>query len=60
MTAPVATLLGAGPIGGCVIGAIALGAIGSLAGTSAGGLGAVIGNAGQFIQLLNAPPAVKK
>ncbi|QII00078.1 hypothetical protein BH92_09520 [Rhodococcoides fascians A21d2] len=60
VTAPVATLLGAGPIGGCVIGAIALGAIGSLAGTSAGGLGAVIGNAGQFIQLLNAPPAVKK
>ncbi|MGV8871370.1 MAG: hypothetical protein ACOH2Q_02500 [Rhodococcus sp. (in: high G+C Gram-positive bacteria)] len=60
VTAPVATLLGAGPIGGCVIGAIALGAIGSLAGTSAGGLGALAGNAGQFIQLLNAPPAVKK
>jgi hypothetical protein len=60
VTAPVATLLGAGPIGGCVIGAVALGAIGSLTGTALGGLGAVAGNAPQFIQLLNAPPAVKK
>lgn len=60
VTAPLATLLGAGPVGGCVVGAVALGAIGSLTGTAIGGLGAVASNAGPFISLLNAPPAAKK
>ncbi|OZE37350.1 MULTISPECIES: hypothetical protein [unclassified Rhodococcus (in: high G+C Gram-positive bacteria)] len=60
VSAPALLLFGAAPVAGCVGGALLLGSGASLAGTAIGGLGAIAGNAGQFIQLLNAPPAVKK
>jgi hypothetical protein len=60
VSAPVALLFGAGPIAGCIGGALLLGAGGSLAGTAIGGLGSAVANAQQFVTLLEAPPAVKK
>ncbi|WP_020106372.1 hypothetical protein [Nocardia sp. 348MFTsu5.1] len=59
VSAPVALLFGAGPLAGCIGGAILLGSTFSLAGTAIGGLGAVAANVGPFIQLLNAPPKAK-
>ncbi|MFC7449889.1 hypothetical protein [Rhodococcus daqingensis] len=60
ISAPAAMLFGAGPLAGCVGGALLVGAGASLAGTAIGGLGAVAANAQPFITLLNAPPAPKK
>ncbi|MBY6436367.1 MULTISPECIES: hypothetical protein [Rhodococcoides] len=60
VSAPVALLFGAGPLAGCIGGAVLLGSGASLAGTAIGGLGAVAGNAQQFVTLLQAPPAPKK
>lgn len=59
VSAPVALLFGAGPLAGCIGGAILLGAGASLAGTAIGGLGSVIANAQPFITLLDAPPVKK-
>lgn len=59
VSAPAALLFGAGPIAGCIGGALLLGSTASLAGTAIGGLGAIAANAGPFIALLNAPPAKK-
>jgi opacity protein-like surface antigen len=59
VSAPAALLFGAGPIAGCIGGALLLGSTASLAGTAVGGLGAIAANAQQFITLLNAPPAKK-
>ena len=59
VSAPVALLFGAGPLAGCIGGAILLGSGASLAGTAIGGLGSVIANIQPFIQLLNAPPKAK-
>lgn len=60
VSAPAALLFGAGPLAGCVGGALLLGSGASLLGTAVGGLGAVAANAQPFITLLNAPPAAKK
>ena len=60
VSAPAALLFGAGPLAGCVGGALLLGSGASLAGTALGGLGAVAANAQPFITALNAPPAAKK
>ncbi|MFC4604173.1 hypothetical protein [Rhodococcus kronopolitis] len=60
VSAPAALLFGAGPVAGCIGGALLLGAGASLAGTAIGGLGSGAANAQQFITLLNAPPAAKK
>ncbi|MCZ4558758.1 hypothetical protein O4215_24655 [Rhodococcus maanshanensis] len=60
VSAPAAMLFGAGPLAGCIGGALLVGAGASLAGTAIGGLGAVAANAQPFITLLNAPPAAKK
>ncbi|MBY4127863.1 hypothetical protein HQO83_05610 [Rhodococcus fascians] len=49
-----------GAIAGCIGGAVLLGSGASLAGTAIGGLTALASNVAPFIQLLNAPPAVKK
>ncbi|MFC9787292.1 hypothetical protein [Rhodococcus sp. NPDC127528] len=59
VSAPAAMLFGAGPIAGCIGGALLLGSGASLAGTAIGGLGGAAANAQQFITLLNAPPAKK-
>ena len=59
VSAPAALLFGAGPLAGCVGGALLLGSGASLAGTAIGGLGAVAANVGPFIQLLNQPPKKK-
>ena len=59
VSAPAALLFGAGPLAGCVGGALLLGTTSGLAGTAIGGLGAVIANVGPFIQLLNQPPKKK-
>lgn len=59
VSAPVALLFGAGPLAGCIGGAILLGSAASLGGTAIGGLGSAIANAQPFIQLLNAPPKKK-
>lgn len=59
-TSPAGMLFGAGPLAGCVTGALLLGSGASLAGTAIGGLGAVAANAQPFINALNAPPAAKK
>ncbi|WP_072805338.1 hypothetical protein [Rhodococcoides yunnanense] len=59
VSAPAALLFGAGPIAGCIGGALLLGSTASLAGTAIGGLSALASNAGPFITLLNAPPAKK-
>ncbi|MFC4604587.1 hypothetical protein [Rhodococcus kronopolitis] len=60
VSAPAAMLFGAGPIAGCIGGALLLGSGASLVGTAVGGLGAMAANANPFITLLNAPPAAKK
>ncbi|QHE69835.1 hypothetical protein [Rhodococcus sp. WAY2] len=60
ISAPAALLFGAGPLAGCIGGALLVGAGASLAGTAIGGLGAMAANANPFITLLNAPPAPKK
>jgi hypothetical protein len=60
ISAPAALLFGAGPVAGCIGGALLVGAGASLAGTAIGGLGAMAANADPFITLLNAPPAPKK
>ncbi|MFC7451149.1 hypothetical protein [Rhodococcus daqingensis] len=60
VSAPAAMLFGAGPLAGCVGGALLLGATSGLAGTAIGGLGSALANAPQFIQLLNQPAAPKK
>ncbi|PQP18974.1 hypothetical protein [Rhodococcus opacus] len=60
VSAPAALLFGAGPLAGCVGGALMLGAGAGLAGTAIGGLGSAVANAPQFMQLLNQPPAPKK
>ncbi|MDL9935972.1 hypothetical protein QSJ18_04365 [Gordonia sp. ABSL1-1] len=59
VSAPAVMLFGAGPLAGCVGGALLLGSGASLAGTAIGGLGAVAANIGPFIQLLNQPPKKK-
>ena len=59
VSAPAALLFGAGPLAGCVGGALLLGSTGALGGTAIGGLGSVAANAGQFGALLNAPPVKK-
>ncbi|GAC68711.1 hypothetical protein [Gordonia soli] len=59
VSAPVALLFGAGPLAGCIGGAILLGSAASLGGTAIGGIGSAIANAQPFIQLLNAPPKKK-
>lgn len=59
VSAPAALLFGAGPLAGCVGGALLVGTTASLAGTALGGIGSALANAPQFIQLLNAPPAKK-
>lgn len=59
VSAPTVVLFGPGAIAGCIGGALLLGSTASLAGTAIGGLGALVGNAGQFITLLNAPPVKK-
>lgn len=56
VSAPAALLFGAGPVAGCVGGALLLGSTGALAGTAVGGLGSAAANAGTFVQLLNQPP----
>lgn len=60
ISAPAALLFGAGPVAGCIGGALLVGAGASLAGTAIGGLGAMAANADPFITLLNAPPTPKK
>ncbi|MDJ0393865.1 hypothetical protein QMK17_11035 [Rhodococcus sp. G-MC3] len=60
VSAPTLVLIPIAGIAGCVGGALLLGSTASLAGTTIGGLSAVASNAAPFIQLLNAPPAVKK
>lgn len=60
VSAPTVVLFGPGAVAGCIGGALLLGSTASLAGTAIGGLSAIASNAGPFIQLLNAPPAVKK
>ena len=55
VSAPAVLLFGAGPLAGCIGGALLLGAGASLAGTAIGGIGAAIANAGPFFQLLNQP-----
>lgn len=60
VSAPAAMLFGAGPLAGCIGGALLVGAGASLAGTAIGGLGGAAANAQQFITVLNAPPAAKK
>ena len=60
ISAPAALLLGAGPLAGCIGGALLVGAGASLAGTAVGGLGAMAANTQPFITLLNQPPAAKK
>ncbi|MFE3292863.1 hypothetical protein [Rhodococcus sp. NPDC059234] len=60
VSAPAAMLFGAGPLAGCIGGALLLGATSGLAGTAIGGLGSALANAPQFIQLLNQPAAPKK
>ncbi|MFE5700297.1 hypothetical protein [Rhodococcus koreensis] len=60
VSAPAAMLFGAGPLAGCVGGALLLGSGAGLAGTAIGGLGAAITNGPQFMQLLNQAPAPKK
>ncbi|MDG3012726.1 hypothetical protein G4X40_21540 [Rhodococcus sp. D2-41] len=59
VSAPAALLFGAGPLAGCVGGALLVGTTASLAGTAVGGIGSALANAPQFIRLLNAPPAKK-
>ncbi|MCH5641175.1 hypothetical protein [Gordonia sp. ABSL49_1] len=59
VSAPAVMLFGAGPLAGCIGGALLLGAGASLAGTAIGGIGAVIANAGPFIQLLREPKKSK-
>ncbi|MGV9713638.1 hypothetical protein ACWDTI_23585 [Gordonia sp. NPDC003424] len=60
VSAPAVLLFGAGPLAGCVGGALLLGSGASLAGTAIAGLGAVAANIGPFVQLLNAPPKKSK
>ncbi|MDV8024438.1 hypothetical protein [Rhodococcus sp. IEGM 1330] len=60
VSAPTVVLFGPGTIAGCIGGALLLGSTASLAGTAVGGLSAIASNAAPFVQLLNAPPAVKK
>ncbi|TQC49851.1 hypothetical protein EEB14_07885 [Rhodococcus sp. WS4] len=60
VSAPAAMLFGAGPLAGCVGGALLLGSGAGLAGTALGGLGAAVTNVPQFMQVLNQPPAPKK
>lgn len=60
VSAPAALLFGAGPVAGCIGGALLVGAGASLAGTAIGGLGALGANAQPFMTLLNQPPAAKK
>ncbi|MGU3432981.1 hypothetical protein ACNHUS_08170 [Actinomycetes bacterium M1A6_2h] len=60
VSAPAALLFGAGPLAGCIGGAVLLGSTGALAGTAIGGLGSTAANVGPFTQLLNQPPAAKK
>ncbi|NDV10176.1 hypothetical protein GXW84_38105 [Rhodococcus sp. IEGM 248] len=60
VSAPAALLFGAGPVAGCIGGALLVGAGASLAGTAIGGLGAMAANAQPFMTLLNQPPAAKK
>nr|WP_271212946.1 hypothetical protein [Rhodococcus wratislaviensis]GLK39773.1 hypothetical protein GCM10017611_66440 [Rhodococcus wratislaviensis] len=60
VSAPAALLFGAGPVAGCIGGALLVGAGASLAGTAIGGLGAMAANAQPFTALLNQPPAAKK
>lgn len=60
ISAPAALLFGAGPLAGCIGGALLVGAGAPLAGTAIGGLGAMAANADPFITLLNAPPVPKK
>ncbi|GAA3706361.1 hypothetical protein [Gordonia hankookensis] len=59
VSAPAVLLFGAGPLAGCIGGALLLGSGASLAGTAIGGLGSIAANVGPFIQLLN-QPAKKK
>ncbi|MDG3010559.1 hypothetical protein G4X40_10405 [Rhodococcus sp. D2-41] len=55
VSAPAVELLGAGPLAGCVGGALLLGTTAGLAGTAIGGLGGVAANAQPFLQKLNEP-----
>ncbi|WP_345347415.1 hypothetical protein [Rhodococcus olei] len=55
VSAPAAMLFGAGPLAGCIGGALLLGSGASLAGTAIGGLGALAANAQPFMTALNAP-----
>ncbi|MDG3012694.1 hypothetical protein G4X40_21370 [Rhodococcus sp. D2-41] len=55
VSAPAALLFGAGPIAGCVGGALLLGSGASLAGTVIGGLGSGLANLPTFQQKLNDP-----
>lgn len=55
VSAPAGLLFGAGPIAGCVGGALLLGSGASLAGTAIGGLSSGAANAQTFMQKLNEP-----
>lgn len=55
VSAPAVELFGAGPLAGCVGGALLLGTTAGLAGTAIGGIGAATANAQPFFQKLNEP-----